>query len=175
MYTKRNKVTNLGVILFTLLIAMLFTGIAYGTWMDESKISGTVEIGTWDFALLSSGCSPYEGSSFSSLSLTGAPTYVSSNITDSIVEIGIINAQSGVEYRCSFVIVNTGTVPVKIQALDIPGLPAELTTRVTGFGVIIDPGQTQSAAVQAQLTDSNGAGMDFNFTAAIVATVWNQP
>jgi hypothetical protein len=186
MRRQKKVVTKLVMILLVLLFALLFTGMTYGIWSDKLYVSGTLQTGTWDIVLGSSGNVPYEGlhlvsssTSFGlslvSSNITQNPTYVSSNISGNMISIGIINAQPGVDYQSSFDIWNTGTVPVKIQIIDILGLPSEISAEVSGIDAIVDPGQRQGAAVRAQLTNRSGTGKNFNFTVLVQAVVWNQP
>lgn len=114
MRRRRNRFSRLGLLSIALLLSLGITGIGYAAWTDEITIDGTVEIG-YVAVVLSEGVS-------------------SGNVTASIVGHTIdieINAggEGEYEYR-DFGIHNTGTIPVKIQDIQIEssgGLAAEVS------------------------------------------------
>jgi len=114
MRGRRNRFSRLGLLSLALLLSLGITGIGYAAWTDEVTIDGTVEIG-YIGVVLSEGVS-------------------SGNVTASIVGHTIeieINAggEGEYEYR-DFDIHNTGTIPVKIQDIQIEpsgGLAVEVS------------------------------------------------
>ena len=118
MRRRRKGFSRLGLLSLALLLSLGITGIGYAAWTDELTIDGTVEIG------------------YVAVVLT--PGVSSGNVTASIVghtiDIEIDAGGEGeYEYR-DFGIHNTGTIPVKIQDIQVEpsgGLAAE----VSGVGV----------------------------------------
>jgi len=130
MRRRRNRFSRLGLLSLALLLSLCITGIGYAAWTDEVTIDGTVEMG-YVAVVLSEGVS-------------------SANVTASIVGHTIdieINAggEGEYEYR-DFGIHNTGTIPVKIQDIQIEfsgGLAAEVSgvevgTQIEQSGVAPD-------------------------------------
>ena len=118
MRKKRNRFARLGMLSIVLLLSLCVMGIGYAAWTDTVSIDGTVEMGYIE-VVLSEGVS-------------------STNVTPSIVGHTIdieIDAGGGGEYEYrDFDIHNTGTIPVKIQDIQIV-CSAELVAEVSGVGV----------------------------------------
>jgi hypothetical protein len=102
-----------------LLLSLCVTGIGYAAWTDAVSIGGTVEPGCIELLLSLGDCS----SNNISCSLSAPHT----------LHITLTYPDSGT-YNCGFTIENIGTIPLKIQSIDIDtsGVPGGVEVSVSG-------------------------------------------
>ena len=115
---KRNRFARLGMLSIALLLSLCVMGIGYAGWTDTASIDGTMKMGYIE-VVLSEGVS----STNVTASIGGHTIYIEINA----------GGEGEYEYR-DFDIHNTGTIPVRIQDIQIvysPGLQAG----VNGVGV----------------------------------------
>ena len=119
MRRRRNRFSRLGLLSLALLLSLCVTGIGYAAWTDELTIDGTVEIGYVAVVLNSGTCSD--------------PAITCSVPAPHTLVVTLTNGPGGT-YVCGFTITNTGTIPVKIQSIDIDrsGVPDEVDISVSG-------------------------------------------
>lgn len=115
---KRNRFAQLGMLSMALLLALCITGVGYAAWTDEIIIDETANLGYVELVLSPGACLDPQ----ITCSLGAPHTLV----------ITLMDAPPGT-YTCGFTITNTGTIPVKIQSIDISGvLPAGVEVSVLG-------------------------------------------
>jgi predicted ribosomally synthesized peptide with SipW-like signal peptide len=92
-----------------MVVALATIGVAYGAWTDQLNINGTVHTGTLDVQLQVAGFDPTEA---------GGCTYVFSDANDTLT-ITASNATPGMVCWSQIEVKNIGTVPIKIQSVDV--------------------------------------------------------
>ena len=149
----------MGLLSLALLLSLCVTGIGYAAWTDELTIDGTVEIG-------------YIGVVLSE----GIP---SGNVTASIVGHAIsieIDAGGEGEYEyLDFGIHNTGTIPVKIQDIQI-GSSGGLAAEVTGVrvGTQIEQSGVDPDTFYATVTMAVPGAGTYTCEVTLYFVQWNQ-
>ena len=148
-------------------MALGITGTAYGAWSDILAIGATVNMGTIGAEVTCDGCSP-----------AGIQCSV---VGSNELELTVTCAQVGVAYSCAFNITNTGTIPVRIQSIDISGVPEGVEVEIDGVvGVQIDAGGVLPGVVQVSLPAytppevNPSEGETFTFTVTFEFVPWNQ-
>jgi hypothetical protein len=118
MRKKRNRFSRLGMLSIALLIALCVTGVGYAAWMDEVSFEGTAKSGYIEVVLSPGACS--------------GPQITCSVSALGTLVVTLMDASPGID-TCGFTITNTGTIPVKIQSIDISGVvPAGVEASVLG-------------------------------------------
>ena len=120
---RRRRVAPLGLLSIALLLALCLTGVGYAAWTDEISIQGTMKTGFIEVVLSAGDCSAPQ----ISCSVSSDPHTLVVTLTD---------AHAGT-YTCGFTITNHGTIPVKIQSINIDksGVPAGVEVSVLGVTV----------------------------------------
>jgi len=161
---KRNRFARLGMLSIALLLSLCVMGIGYAGWTDTVSIDGTMKMGYIEVALSPGACS----SSNISCSLSAPHTL---HITLTYPEPGT--------YTCGFTVDNTGTIPVKIQSIDIDtsGVPGGVGVSVSG---VAESDQIEQAGVDGDSVEgmvevivpenSNGS---FSFDVTFLFVQWN--
>ncbi len=146
-----------------LVLAIGVMGISYGAWSDTVDIASTVETGDWGVEVTEGTCSD--------LKITGSAT-------GNVLTVTVTNGVPDSAYDCGLTVSNTGSIPIKIQSIDIDksGLtkPGEVTITTPGIalGDQIDEGIPQNGTVHVSLT--NDAETTFIFTVTFNVVQWNQ-
>ena len=161
---KRNRFARLGMLSIALLLSLCVMGIGYAGWTDTVSIDGTMKMGYIEVALSPGACS----SSNISCSLSAPHTL---HITLTYPEPGT--------YTCGFTIDNTGTIPVKIQSIDIDtsGVPGGVEVSVLG---VAEGDQIEQAGVDGDSVEGmvevivpEGGSVSFSFEVAFSFVQWN--
>jgi hypothetical protein len=161
---KRNRFARLGLLSIALLLSLCVMGIGYAGWTDTASIDGTMHTGYIEVALSPGACS-------------------SNNISCSVsaphtLHIALTYPDPGT-YTCGFTVDNTGTIPVKIQSIDIDssGVPGDVGVSVSGVaeGDQIEQAGVDGESVEGMVEvivpeDSNGS---FSFDATFSFVQWN--
>lgn len=138
---KRNKVF-IKLLLFALVIIFSCTGMAYARWTDGLQLTGKVEMGSIKPELVSVEVVPvptfFNDELFIQLEQT---VNIAINSENNSVQLSIIEARQGSEYKIFYTIHNDGTIPIALQISDYsyPGLlvkqdPIRIESQSTGIG-----------------------------------------
>jgi len=170
MRQKRKGFSRIGMVCVVLMMALGITGTAYGAWSDTVTIGATVNMGTFGAEVTCDECSPCG---------IGCIGEIGSNE----LELTVTCAEVGVTYSCGFEITNTGTIPVRIQSIDILDVPEGVVVSVDGLvevGHQIEPGGASVGIVQVSLPAytppevNPSEGETFTFTVTFEFVPWNQ-
>ncbi len=164
MRGRRNRFSRLGLLSLALVLSLGITGIGYAAWTDELTIDGTVEIGYVAVVLSPGDCS--------------RPEITCSVPAPHTLVVTLTNAPPA-GYDCYFTITNTGTIPVKIQSIDIDpaGIPDGVEVFVLG---VAEGTQIEQAGVYPDSLEGmvgvivapNGC-VSFSFEVAFSFVQWN--
>jgi len=165
MRRRRNRFSQLGALSIALLLSLCVTGIGYAVWWDTASIEGTMRMGYIEVDLSPGDCS--------------APEITCSVSAPHTLVVTLTNALSGT-YACGFTITNTGTIPVKIQSIDIDtsGVPTGAEVFVSGVAVGtpqieqagVDPDSVEGAVIVTVPASCEGT---FSFSVAFSFVQWN--
>ena len=164
MRRRRNRFSRLGLLSLALLLSLCVTGIGYAAWTDELTIDGTAEIGYVAVVLNPGTCSD--------------PAITCSVPAPHTLVVTLTNAPPGT-YVCGFTITNTGTIPVKIQSIDIDAssVPDGVEISVSGVTVGtqieqagIDPDSVAGAVFVTVPASCEGT---FSFSITFSFIQWN--
>ena len=164
MRRRRDRFPRLGLLAIALLLGLCVTGIGYAAWTDQVTIQGTVETATIEVELSPGACSQ--------------PETISSSVDPEVPHTLVVTLTSppAGNYTCDFTIVNTGTIPVRIQSIIQSG-NHNGTASVTGVarGTQIEQAGGSPDSVQGMVTVEVLSGCDgtFSFSVAFTFVQWN--
>ena len=164
MRRRRDRFPRLGLLAIALLLGLCVTGIGYAAWTDQVTIQGSVETATIEVALSPGACSNPGTISCS----------VDSEAPHTLV-VTLTNPPAG-NYTCDFTIVNTGTIPVRIQSIIQSG-NHNGTASVTGVarGTQIEQAGGSPDSVQGTVTVEVQTSCEGTFELEVAFTFvqWN--
>ena len=161
---RRKRFPPLGLLSITVLLSLCITGVGYATWTDEIAIDATAETGYIDVVLTQGDCSH--------------PDIITCSVSESdphTLEVILTNAPPG-DYACDFTIENTGTIPVKIQSIDIPEIPGvEVSVSGVAVGTQIEQAGVEPDSVEGAVlvTVHEGCQVTCSFEIAFSFVQWN--
>jgi len=157
----RRGLNRIGILAMALLIALGAMGTAYGAWVDEIYIEGTLSTSDINTSMTCSASSP-----------------VGCSVSGMVLTITVTDPPSGT-YSCSFTVNNTaGSLPIKISSLDIPETYLNVSTDIEDVapGTQIHPGAsatgTVNIIVSTEYYDTNN--LNLTFTLPVGVKRWNQ-
>ena len=173
----RRGLNKIGMLAMAMVLALGVMGTAYGAWVDEIYVEGTLSTAAVNTTLECGTCS-----------LTGNPTGANTSIScsDTLdpleVEISVSNAQALTDYKCLFTVDNTasGTLPVKIVSVTLApsGTYADVSAAITILPAptVLDPGYTTTTAgeVHISLTSAASVGLPLEYTLTAEVVRWNE-
>jgi hypothetical protein len=158
-----------------LMIALMAIGFAYGLWSKTLYINGTVNTGSVNAEFANVVCSD-----------TGVdPGYdkdvASCNVVLSddkqTMTVTISNAYPCYSCKITYNVVNTGTIPVKIQSITVTNPNSDkLTVTVTGIakGDQIDAGESKAGDLEIHVEQAAAQGATYTFSVEIYLVQWNE-
>jgi hypothetical protein len=171
MLAKIKKPTTIVAIL---LLALMLTGIAFAMWDKTIHLYGTVDTG--EVNLISTSVADDD---------TGIDPGKDKDVADTtgwvdavdpqIVHILITNG-----YPCYYVyvhitVLNTGTVPVKLQDIIHTSVPSELTVEASdSIGEQLDPGDRRDYTVYIHIEQPAAELATYYFTVELWFVQWNE-
>jgi len=163
----RRGLNRIGVLAMALLLALGAMGTAYGAWSDEIYIQGTVYIGNIDAGLACGTCWEEPDTSGTDIDCTGGSMTLNIDVT---------SALEGVDYYCNFNVSNTGSLPVKIETMNLTDLSPGVAEAIEDLieGTVIDPGTSATGKVHIHLTSDKQVGQDLAFTLSVSVERWNE-
>jgi hypothetical protein len=166
----RRGLNKIGILAMALLIALGAIGTAYGAWVDEIYIEGTLSTGDIN-ASLNCGNSYFEGET---TDLTGIKCMKTASWT---LNYQVANALEGLDYYCLFNVNNdAGSLPIKIKSLNLTGSYSGVTAAIENMAVgdVIDPGNSATGKVHIYLTNDTSTGEDLTYTLTVSVERWNE-
>jgi hypothetical protein len=159
---RRRGLNRIGILAIALILALGAVGVAYGAWVDDIYIEGTLSTGDTIDGLGCGSCSPDSGDSYITCTTS----------TDEMeLNISIINAQPEIDYYCNFTFSNEAdSWPVKITSMTLSnpysdsGVSAVFDNLT---GMVIDPGHSVPGQVYIHLTDATELEQTLVFTLAV--------
>ncbi len=139
-----------------LVVGLGIMGVGYSAWLDAVSIDTNLGVGTWGIGL----SNPVPGSANTTMVIPTIAATATGEIPPAMMNVTLnvarpTNTSAAASYYGTFLVTNTGTVPVKIK--DILKVGPGVLTIINGVAVgdVIDPGVTKLATV-TMLVSENG-------------------
>jgi len=141
----------------TLLIALAVLGFSYAWWTETLTIEGSVATGKLEVKFddsLTTICSEHMS--------------CSTTVTDTAITVNVTNGYPCGWCNVTFTINNTGTIPAKVTAINIPEVTG-LSISIEGLaaGDIIDVDGSVSPILQIHVTEDAAEDSNYKFTVTI--------
>jgi len=158
-----------------LLVALALLGVGYGLWSKVLYIDTTVATGYVD--------ADFDAATTNDLPGTVDPghqkdvaTCVVEGISSDLLTVTITNAYPSYSCDVSFLVTNTGSIPVMVQAYNLTGVPAELDVQTTGLpiGTQIEPTLEAAGDLHVHVLQEAEEQANYSFNAAITLVQWNE-
>ena len=167
----RGRFTKVAVLFLVLALALAAVGVGYAMWDKTLHIDGTVNTGEVNAVFTDAYCEETpeaEGKDVGSCTLTG--------IGEQTLTITIDNGYPCYECTVYFTILNTGTIPVKVQSLSAINALPELTVSWTGLtvGQQIDAKQSVPGDIHIHVEQAALESTTYTFNAEIWLVQWNE-
>lgn len=155
-----------GILCLALVIALGSVGVGFASWSEELVISAIVSTGNFDCHLAEIRCRDNEGG--------GVGSCTCSKTGDESFTVDIDNGYAGYECRASFDVTNGGTIPGKIDTIDIDNPDGDIGVTLSGIseGDLIPVGDSVSGDLEIRVRNDSVHG---GFEVTIDTTRWNAP
>jgi hypothetical protein len=167
---RRRGLNKIGILAIALIVALGVMGAAYGAWVDEIYIEGSLSTSGVDATLACSTCweEPDTAETGIICSAGGSPMTLNIEVYDAMEEV---------DYYCNFIVTNTSsTLPIKIANMSLtdsyPGVVEAI--ELVSVGDVIDPGLSVTGRVHIYLTSADSAGEDIAVALAVSVVRWNE-
>lgn len=174
---------KLMVIPMLLVFALVMTGFAYAHWEKIITINGTVNTGILDLIIISAVSGDPSGTIDPGKDKNVATTTVTIDPTDpEILIVTITNAYPSYFVFVHFTVRNVGTIPVKLQAIEVEAPECITVDAWDSIGEQIDPYAWGGPAYKYQkdnsmyvhVEQSAEQGTTYTFTAKFIYVNWNE-
>lgn len=169
-----------------LMIALAMTGVAFAHWSETLYISGTVSTGEVDADFDSASSNDPPGTVDPGYDKNVGCTEVT-GIGTKTLTVTVTNGYPCYSSRIDYAITNTGTIPVKIQSIEIEPTnftlasasgsnDGEVYVEVTGIAVgdQIDPSQEKNGDLEIHIEQCAEEKATYTFTVTILLIQWNE-
>jgi hypothetical protein len=167
---------KVGILALVLVAVLGVTGVVYAKWSDSVNVTGTMGTYTFNDTLGVSLCwTDPPGQSGTGVACWGVINNSVKQPDPDQMVIVVSKARKDVYYYCDFYIENDGTIPTRVQSIDISNAsPAILDVQVLGIGLgdYIEPGSNISGSVLARLKGDAGAGLDYQISVRVLVEQW---
>lgn len=161
-----------------LVLAFALIGAAYAAWTDTLFIDATVQTGYLD-TFFNSAVSNDPGSTAD----PGQPNGLNVGKTEAAIDpsdaqkidVALTNVYPGYNSQVTFVIENSGTIPVKVS-LSIANTDADkVEVSISGItdGQVINPGASATGYLNNLITANAAQNADYSYSVTITAAQWN--
>jgi hypothetical protein len=161
-------------IIATLLIALMVAGIAFAMWDKTIYLNGTVETGEVDLECVSvadddNGIDPGKDKDVGDTTALIDPT------DPQIIHVLITNGYPSYHVYVHCTILNTGTIPVKLQDIIHTSVPPELTVEASdSIGEQVDPGERRDYTLYIHVEQNAAELATYYFTVELWFVQWNE-
>lgn len=158
---------KIGIICLALVIALGSLGVGLASWSEELVINAEVKTGNFDCHLADISCRDNEGG-------LDVGSCTCDKTGDESFTVDIDNGYEGYECRASFDVTNGGTIPGKIDTIDIDNPHGDIGVTLSGISVgdFIPVGGSVSGELEIVVGSDNVGG---SFEVTIDTTRWNAP
>jgi hypothetical protein len=168
----KGKFLPVGILFMVLVMALAALGVGYGHWTKTLDINGSVTTGEvnadFDSASTSdTGIDPGYTKDVGTCTVSGVGTQT--------LTITVDNAYPSYTCDVDFTITNTGTIPLKVNALSLTGGAPEVTVDWTtvAVGQQIEPGEEAPGDIHIHVEQCAAENTTYTFDAQIELIQWN--
>jgi hypothetical protein len=170
---RRRGLNRIGVLAMVLLLALGAMGTAYGAWVDDIYLTGSISTSDIDAALACGNC----WEEVDGVVIDVDDTDIDCNGGSMTLNIKVTSAMEDVDYYCSFTVSNTAdSLPIKIKSLGITDSYSGVVEDIEDMAVgdVIDPGLSATGKVHIYLTSAASAGADLDYILTVSVERWNE-
>jgi hypothetical protein len=167
---RRRGLNRIGILAIALILALGAVGIAYGTWVDEIYITGSLSTSSVEAGL---DC----GTFWEDPDTPETGIICLSGDGPMALNIEVDNATEEVDYYCNFIVTNTSSsLPIKITNMNLSGSYSGVFQAIEflSVGDVIDPLDSATGRVHIYLTNADSAGEDLTYTLTVTVARWNK-
>ncbi|MBA7477367.1 hypothetical protein ES707_12776 [subsurface metagenome] len=164
----RRGLNRIGILAMALLLALGAMGTAYGAWVDEIYIEGTLSTGDISAGLTCGTCWEEPDTPDTDIDCTGGSMTLNIDVTSALEDV---------DYYCNFIVSNAaGSLPIKIKSMNITDLSPGVSEAIEDLtvGDVIDPGTSATGKVHISLTTDDQVDENLAFTLTVSVERWNE-
>ena len=182
---RRGGLNRIGLLALALVLALGVMGLAYGAWVDDVYITGTLSTSNVNASLLCGACWEEVGG----IETDVADTDIDCSGGSMTLNISVTNALPNVSYYCNFTVSNIDvdpfdpyeSLPIKIQSVTLTtagsytGITATVVP-ISPAGTVLDPGQSAPGKVKISVAPDAPTTPPQNpvYTLAVTVARWNE-
>jgi hypothetical protein len=166
---RRRGLNRIGILAIALILALGVMGAAYGAWVDEIYIEGSLSTSGVEATLNCDTCWEEPDTPDTSIVCSGGSPMA--------LNIEVYDAMEEVDYYCNFIVTNTSSsLPIKIADMSLTDSYTGVvkTIELLSVGDVIDPGLSATGRVHIYLTSADNAGEDIAVALAVSVARWNE-
>lgn len=167
----RRGLNRIGILAMALLLALGAMGTAYGAWVDDIYVTGSLSTGDISAGLTCGTCWEEPDTPDTDIDCAGGSMTLTIDVTSALEDV---------DYYCNFIVSNAaGSLPIKIQSVTLTplgtytGVSAVLTDDLE-VGDVIDPGISATGKVHISLTSGEQVDNNLAFTLSVSVERWNE-
>ncbi|MBS3956355.1 MAG: hypothetical protein KGZ40_02315 [Clostridiales bacterium] len=164
---------RIGVVSTLLLVALLTVGLGLARWTDSVNIDGTVHTGSLSAGIDDVMCSDSEitGKNYSEITAVVDPD------DPKTLWVTVRNGYPSITYTCEFALLNTGTIPLHVDAVTVSQLPAYMDVDVTGLPAEtqVHPGGSAPGTLTVHFDNEAEELATYTFSVEVDVGQWNLP
>jgi hypothetical protein len=167
---RRRGLNRIGILAIALIVALGVMGAAYGAWVDDIYITGSLSTSSVEASLA---CGTFwedpDTPETGIICLTGGGPMT--------LSIEVDNATEDVDYYSNFIVTNTSSsLPIKIANMSLTGSYSGVFQAIEflSVGDVIDPLDSATGRVHIYLTNADSAGEDLTYTLSVTVARWNE-
>ena len=176
---RRRGLNRIGILAIALIVAFGVMGAAYGAWVDDIYITGSLSTSSVDASLACGTC--WEEANDVETEVDGTDIDCSGgSMTLTIIvydALEVDDTMKDVDYYCSFTVTNnSSSLPIKITDMDLSGSYTGVAAEIEDLteGTVIDPGPPATGKVHIHLITDASVGEDLTFTLTVTVARWNE-
>jgi hypothetical protein len=172
---EKGVLPKVGIILLAVFASVVLSGVGFATWTDRIEVQGVLNTGVIDSEVSITTWVP-----FSDMTCGVDDLYVEQIPNPDTVTVTILEPAALGQYFCDFKLANTGTIPIKIETIEIDygNLPDGSTVMVVGPGMAegqqVDGVEHVLGQIFAALPDTIDPGIDYTFSVTLIVDRWNK-
>ncbi len=164
----RRGLNRIGILAMALLLALGAMGTAYGAWVDEIYIEGTLSTGDISAGLTCGTCWEEPDTPDTDIDCTGGSMTLTIDVTSALEDV---------DYYCNFIVSNAaGSLPIKIKSMNLTGSYSGVSEAIENLtvGDVIDPGTSATGKVHIYVTSQTDPPQNPAYTLTVSVERWNE-
>ncbi|RDV82530.1 hypothetical protein [Ammonifex thiophilus] len=162
-----------------MVIALALMGAAYAAWTETININASVATGTYDVTFSSVSTNDVGDTVDPGADKNVGKTEATISEDAKTITVTAENTYPGYNAEVTYKIKNTGTIPLKVQSIEI-NIPEsdkgkiEVTNEQDIAGKVLDPGQEAEGKIKHVVTDNAVERASYSYTLKVNTIQWNK-